>query len=96
MQGFKKKILSLKNNGIDPLMEGYLNFTNPIEEVELLAIERYKACSTCDYLIDEPCGFLKVKDNRIPFLSKKMCDLCGCTSSYKLRQSIIKCEKWQD
>lgn len=94
MQSFKKKIVSLINNGIDPLSVGYDNFKKTDIEVEKLAEERSLDCSNCENFTDEPIGFLKVKDEKIPLISNKMCDECGCTLSYKLRQSIIKCDKW--
>ena len=91
MQSFKKKIVSLVSHGIDPYIEGKHNFENPTDEVEALAKERLSAC---DCLVDEPIDFLRVADDRIPELSNKMCQECGCTGAYKFRQSIEKCNKW--
>lgn len=96
MQSFKKKIVSLVTNGIEPLEEGLKNFRNPILEIERLAESRKKECLGCDFYVDEPIKFLRVEDKKIVELSNKMCDDCGCTLSYKLRQSIIKCDKWQE
>ncbi len=92
MRSFKKKIVTLISNGIDPYIEGRLNFENPSEEIESIAKERLKYCNC---LVEEPIEFLRVEDKRIPELSNMMCDICGCTASYKFRQSIKKCEKWQ-
>jgi hypothetical protein len=92
MQSFRKKIKTLFKVGIDPLEEGVINFKNYNKEVDDLAKERLQYC---DCLVDEPISFLKVIDERIPKLSGKMCDECGCTASYKFRQSISKCDKWQ-
>lgn len=92
MQSFSKKIKTLLGVGIVPYLIGEENFNNPIKEVEDLAKERMQYC---DCLVEEPIDFLKVTDERIPELSGKMCDECGCTASYKFRQSISKCEKWQ-
>lgn len=94
MRGFNKKIKSLVNNGIEPLEEGLRNFHNPTTEVELLALERSKVCEGCPFFAQEPISFLKVEDKSLPLLSGKMCDECGCTLSYKLRQSKTKCDKW--
>lgn len=94
MQSFKKKIVSLIDNGIDPVIEGKRNFDKLNKEVERLAIERLATCKGCPFFIDEPINFLQVIDKRIPKLSKKMCDECGCTLSYKLRQSKKMCSKW--
>lgn len=100
IQSFKKKIVSLLNeeNSILALKEGMHNFNlkEPDFDVELLALERTETCLKCPYFVDEPIEFLKIKDERIKELSGKMCDECGCVSSYKLRQSQIKCVKWQD
>lgn len=92
MQSFSKKIVSLVKSGVDPFFEGKHNFENENDEVEKLAKERLK---DCDCLVEEPIDFLRVEDRRIPELSNKMCDICGCTASYKFRQSIEKCSKWQ-
>lgn len=94
MQSFKKKIVSLIENGLEPLEIGIHNFKHPNIDVELLAIERTKECLFCEFFVEEPIDFLKVIDKNISELSNKMCDECGCTLSYKLRQSKTKCEKW--
>lgn len=94
MQSFKKKIVSLVKNGISPLEEGVRNFNTIDMDVELLAKERTGVCVDCIFFVDEPISFLKVKDKNIPELTDKMCDDCGCTLSYKIRQSLIKCDKW--
>lgn len=95
MQSFKKKISSLIKNGIDPLTVGIYNFKNTDFDIELLAMERSMICENCVYFKIEPIYFLKVIDKNIPRLTDKMCDECGCTLSYKLRQSLIKCEQWE-
>ena len=94
MQSFKKKVLSLIENGIEPLEEGFSNFRNPVLEIERLAINRMDTCVGCEFFKEEPISFLRVEDKSIPELSKMYCDDCGCTLSYKLRQSISKCNKW--
>lgn len=95
MQSFKKKIVSLIEHGADGLEEGMHNFKQPIAEVESLAESRKNECVVCEFYTEEPIPFLRVTDERIPELSNKMCDECGCILSYKLRQSINKCSKWQ-
>jgi len=96
MQSFKKKIVSLGTNGLEPLEVGMHNFRNPILEIERLAESRKDQCLGCEFYVDEPIKFLRVEDKNIVELSNKMCDDCGCTLSYKLRQSIIKCKKWTE
>jgi len=94
MQSFKKKIVSLLSNGLEPLEIGIRNFKHIDIDIELLAIERLQICKGCENFVDEPIDFLKVIDKNILELSNKMCDECGCTLSYKLRQSKTKCKKW--
>lgn len=96
MQSFKKKIVSLIEHGTDGLGEGMRNFKNYDKEVETLAESRKNTCIGCEFYVDEPIPFLRVEDKRISELSNKMCNKCGCTLSYKLRQSIDKCDKWQE
>lgn len=96
MQSFKKKIKSIVKNGLEPLQDGIYNFNNTDLNIESLAKERLKECKDCHLFEDEPIDFLRVIDKKIPELSNKMCDECGCTLSYKLRQSKIKCKKWKD
>lgn len=95
MQSFKKKIVSLIEHGTDGLEAGMRNFKHYDKEVEQLAELRKNECLGCPFFINEPISFLRVVDKRIPELSNNMCDECGCTLSYKLRQSINKCSKWQ-
>ena len=94
MQSFKKKIVSLVSHGIDPYIEGKHNFENPTDEVEALAKERKEICIKCPMFKKEPIPIFGVKDKNIPELSNMFCDDCGCTLSYKTRQSIEKCNKW--
>lgn len=61
-----------------------------------LAKERLENfCKGCDFNMKEPVEDMRVKDNSIPELSGRMCGNCGCVLSYKLRQSIKKCEFWK-
>lgn len=94
MQSFKKKIVSLMENGIEPLEVGMHNFRNPVLEIERLAENRMNECSGCEFFQTEPIEMFRVIDKRIAELSNMYCEECGCTLSYKLRQSIIKCDKW--
>lgn len=95
LKSIVKKAGSIIENGIEPVEEGVHNFNNPNPDAEKLAQERAVVCSGCPENIEEPVDFLKVEDERIPELSNKMCNACGCTLAYKLRQSNTVCEKWE-
>lgn len=90
-----KKISTLVDVGTEPYFEGKHNFDNPIIEVETLAESRALTCLGCVNYKIEPIESFRVIDIRIPELSEMFCDDCGCTLSYKLRQSIDKCKIWQ-
>ena len=85
MQSFKKKIVSLVNNGIEPLDVGMHNFRNPVLEIERLAENRMNECSGCEFFQTEPISFLRVEDKRIDifFYHRN-----GCRQSEKFCQSL--------
>ena len=89
MENIKKIMLGFK-----AIEEGTRNFYKPKEEIEDLARERLKDCSDC--LVEAKTKLLSVKDKRIPELSGKVCKHCGCIAAFKFRQSIEKCDKWQN
>jgi len=81
---------------IKAIISGMSNFFIRSRKFNQVANQRLKDhCSGCAYFITDPVEDEKVKDKDIPGLSGKICSLCGCTSSYKLRQSIKKCEFWK-
>lgn len=88
------KAKTIIENGIEPINQGVVNFQMNIPEIESLALERSKVCDGCAFFIKEPVNFLRIEDLRIPILSEMMCGECFCSSPYKLRQSITKCDKW--
>lgn len=54
-------------------------------------------CSTCEHNVEDPIEDMKVIDKEIPDLSGRMCKHCGgCVLSFKLRQSLKKCELWHE
>lgn len=78
------------------VMVGITNFHLGIKSAENLAKERYeKHCKNCKHNAPEPIPSLQVEDKQIPELSRRQCNLCGCTLSYKLRQSIKPCKFWK-
>lgn len=88
------KVKTISHVGLKPYEVGKHNFYYTDDEVESLAKERLKTCSGCPFFVDEPIDFLRVKDEKIPELSNKICSGCGCTLPYKIRQSIQPCDKW--
>lgn len=78
------------------IITGMTNFYCHNRKASELAKERYENhCSTCSFFISDPVESEKVTDKDIPELSGKICSMCSCTSSYKLRQSIKPCEFWK-
>lgn len=89
-----KKIRSVAKNGLDPITEGKENYFANIASIEIKALERAKECGMCPNFVDEPIELFKVRDKRIKELSNKMCDECGCSMPYLLRQDKKICKKW--
>lgn len=84
------------NINLDAYSEGKRNFDIPDADTEELAKQRALICAGCDMNEVEPISELKVTDPRIPSISNRYCDACGCTLPYLLRQSIKTCKlkKW--
>ena len=97
-----EKLLEIKkrlgtNPEIKPIYIGLLNFYSKSKTAKILAEKRYlESCKNCNFFTDETNELLQVVDTEIKELTHKSCNLCGCVSSYKLRQSIKKCDKWQE
>ena len=73
---------------------GMSNFYLGLKNSE--AIERFENhCKSCEFNIQEPLEEMKVKDSTVPQLSGRQCGLCGCVLSFKIRQSIKKCQYWK-
>jgi hypothetical protein len=85
----KRIVKGLKH--IDQVAEGVYNFKFPKDCIENKAFERSKICEKCPNFIQDPITDFHVTD-RIDNLSKKMCKLCGCVLSYKLRINKITTE----
>lgn len=96
MKSIIKKGKTILKTGLKPYEVGKHNFENPILCVEVKAKQRAEICKECVHFVDEPIDFLRIKDERIPELSEKMCNDCGCSLPYKVRQNIKLCEKWQE
>lgn len=94
MGGILKKLKTVRKTGVDPILEGQKNMKKNIPEIEELARKRLRNCREC--LEPEQISFLKVKDKRIEELSEMMCRECGCAAPWLYRQSVKKCEKWEE
>lgn len=91
-----KKIKTIAKSGLEPIEEGLSNFTLNIPEVERKAEQRAMTCIGCKSFEIEPIDLFKIQDERIPELSDRMCNECGCASPYLLRQDIKICKKWEE
>ena len=96
MNSVFKKIKSIHQNGIEPIVRGKTNYVLNMPSTEQKAIKRAESCLTCVNFVNEPIEFLKVKDQRIVGLNEKMCDNCGCALPYLLRQDIKICKYWDE
>lgn len=96
LKSLAKKTKTLTKKGLKPYEVGKANFDNPTPCIEKLAVQRAETCRGCEFFKTEPIKQFQVTDNRIPILSNKYCEDCGCISSYKLRQDIDVCERWQE
>jgi hypothetical protein len=85
----KRLIKGLKH--IDQVAEGVYNFKFPKDCIEKKALERSKVCETCPNFVDDPIKDFHVTD-RIESLRGKMCGICQCVLSYKLRINKINTE----
>lgn len=90
-----RKAITLAKDGTKPYEVGKHNFENPTPEYEGKAAKRATICGGCRYFKKEPIDFLRVSDTGTPELSQMMCGKCGCELSYKTRQDIKVCSKWQ-
>lgn len=63
-----------------------------------LAQKRFEEhCRDCSHNVPDPVLSMQVKDTLINDLTSKMCDHCGgCVLSYKIRQTVKKCEFWNE
>lgn len=96
LKSLTKKVKTLLDVGLEPYEFGKANFDHPTPCVELLAKRRAEICKGCEHFKKEPIEQFQIVDSRIPELSKMYCEDCGCISSYKLRQSVELCDKWQE
>lgn len=92
----KKESISkkLKSMNIGGVFDGFTNkVTGRMEEA---ARQRSAICMGCPEMVDEPIAELAIVDNKIPDISGKMCNVCGCALPYLLRQNKKKCKlkKW--
>lgn len=96
MGSFLKKVKTISKHGFDPIIKGEQNYRLNDIDIELKALERSEVCNSCELFVEEPIDMFKIKDERIELLSEMMCDDCGCSSTYLLRQDLKVCEKWKE
>lgn len=89
-----KKIKSISENGIEPVIEGLNNYRANIPHIEQKAIKRAKKCFNCKERLYEPVEIVRVKDKRIESNSDHVCGLCFCSLTYLTRQDQKICKKW--
>lgn len=102
-EAFKRFCESLKNQeevniirDTKAVAVGITNFKTNNKKAYELAKKRFDLnCQNCNFSIEEPIPELRVEDKQIPELSGKTCGECGCILSYKLRQSVKKCSRWE-
>lgn len=97
IKSIKEKASTISENGIvgvKAIKEGFDNYNNPTKETELLAKERLKECLKCEFYEEEESDLLKIEDTLMIELDSMKCGHCSCALTYKLRQSILKCNKW--
>lgn len=63
-----------------------------------LAQRRYEQhCKSCEHNVEDPVEDMRETDSEIPELSGRMCSHCGgCVLSFKIRQSVKKCDFWHE
>lgn len=96
MKKVRSIIKKVYNVDLAAYKAGKRNYQVINDKAEALATERAKICAECEKNEIEPIDELSIPDERIPGLSGRMCDMCGCSLPYLLRQSIEPCKlkKW--
>lgn len=94
MGSISKKVRTLISDGLEPLEVGMANYLLNDPDIEALALKRYKL--TKDFIEKEPISFLRIKDERIEWLSEMMVSDCGCAAPYFYRQSVVKLKEWNE
>lgn len=89
----KSAIKKAENLDIKAYNEGRKNYKSG--SMEDVAAARAEICASCDKNVVEPIDDLKVNDS-IDAVCGKMCDVCGCSLPYLIRQNVKKCSlnKW--
>jgi hypothetical protein len=82
---------TILSDGLAPYEEGKKNFIAR----SVIPDKNIDICKGCRYFKTEPIEAFRVEDKDYPELSGKSCGKCGCILSYKLRQTIKPCSKWQ-
>lgn len=80
------------------ILSGFTNFHFPSPEIEKIAKERAKICSTCEHANPDHPFKLLLDDNSTKEIKNLGCKVCGCLLSAKVRQLFEGCplKKWKD
>lgn len=90
-----KTIIENGSLGIEAIREGVNNYNTYSQDIEDIAQLRINNCVNCEHYKEEPNFLLKIEDTSIIEADDMMCNDCGCALPYKIRQNVIKCDKWQ-
>lgn len=95
-EGLKNESNPDVKRDLKAIISGMTNFFVGSKKADEVAKDRLEnSCSGCEFFKTDPIESERVEDKRIPQLSGKICGACGCTLSYKLRQSIKPCKHWK-
>lgn len=93
MNKLQSIVKKAKNLDLEAYEAGKLNYDVPTEAMESFARSRAEICGRCESNIVDPIESLQIDDELIPNISDRMCEECGCSLPYLLRQTIKGCKK---
>jgi len=71
------------------IINGWANYIFEKPEIELMAMERAKACSKCEHA--SHAAILDFFEDEVKEIKGMVCDFCDCPLSTKLRSIEEKC-----
>lgn len=93
MERAKSILKKIKNINVKGLIDGII--AKGDGSMDDVAEVRSVICADCPSNVDEPIEAMQVSDG-IESISNRMCDECGCSLPYKVRQEESTCplKKW--